>query len=377
MNLNRIIFWEPCLSPHKIDLICQLNKLMTEAEIMICSDQGLPKVREDLGWSIPHETDIKTIVSPSKEIIKELTQKKIHSTVHIFSGTRNHLNLKVGLKELIDIGGSFGIMSEPRVKEGLAGLVRYAHSFISESRMRDKVKFILAIGKHGPPWFKSIGYAEKKIFPFAYFIDPSESSNYEKKLFNSSAKINICFIGRLIKQKGLLDLVRALRLMPNKVTLTIVGSGSLEKLIISLCNKYSIQTNHLGVVPNGKINAILSEMDILVLPSITTDDGWGVVVSEALMMGVAVIVSDKVGSSVVFNETIFGIVFESRNYIALRDAIIKIYDEGLLLESSRKRRMYLARAKLSAKSGAEYLSNILTNVFSDGKYPKSYFNKLK
>jgi len=348
---------------------------MIEVEIIICSDQGLLKEREELGWSIPQESDIKTIVSPTKEVIIGLAHKNIDTTVHIFSGIRNHLNLKIGLNELINVGGSFGILSEPRVKEGFLGLLRYVHSYFSEIKVRDKAKFVLAIGKHGPSWFQSIGYIEKTIFPFAYFINPPEPSFYNKKLLKSSDKINICFIGRLTKDKGVLDLVRALRLMPNKVLLTIVGSGKLEKLIISLCNKYNIQINYLGVIPNSAINSILSNMDILVLPSISTDDGWGVVVSEALMMGVAVIVSNKVGSSVVFNEKIFGKVFVSEDYISLQGKINELKNNGLLLESIKIQRMKLARAKLSAKSGANYLSDILHYVFCEGKCPKPFFYK--
>ena len=375
MNFNRIIFWEPCLSPHKLDLICQLKDLMIEVEIIICSDQGLLKEREELGWSIPQEIDIQTIVSPTKEAIIRLARKNIHTTVHIFSGIRNHFNLKIGLKELINVGGSFGILSEPRVKEGFLGFFRYAHSYFSEIKVRDKAKFVLAIGKHGPSWFKSIGYIEKTIFPFAYFINPPEPSFHNKNLRKSPDRINICFIGRLTKNKGVLDLVRALSLMPNQVSLTIVGSGELKKQIISLCNKYNIQTNYLGVIPNCEINSILSNMDILILPSISTDDGWGVVVSEALMMGVAVIVSNKVGSSVVFNEKIFGKVFVSKDYVSLQGRIIDLKNNGLLLKSSKLKRMKLAREKLSAMSGANYLSHILHYVFCEGKCPKPFFYK--
>ena len=155
-----------------------------------------------------------------------------------------------------------------------------------------------------------------------------------------------------------------------------MGSGKLEKLMLSLCKKYNIHTNYLGVIPNSKINSILSYMDILVLPSISTDDGWGVVVSEALMMGVAVIVSDKVGASVVFNEKIFGRVFISKNYNSLRDKIMELNNEGMLHETCRDQRMRIACAKLSAKSGAKYLSSILRYTFSEGKYPQPFFNKL-
>lgn len=376
MNIRRVIFWEPCLSPHKLDMICQLKSIMTEVEIIICSDRGLPDERKELGWSIPQEIDFKTILSPTKEVIIGLVRQNVDTTVHVFSGVRKHSNLKVGLDEVINVGASYGVLSEPRVKEGFLGLLRYVHSYFTEARIRDTAKFILAIGQHGPYWFKSIGYNERIIFPFAYFVDPVESTRQNNKQLTSSDEINICFVGRLTKMKGVLDLVRALSLIPDKVILTIVGAGELEKKIISLCSKYNIEINYLGVIPNDEISSVLYDMDILVLPSISTDDGWGVVVSEALMMGVAVIVSNKVGSSVVFNEKIFGRVFNSGDYISLRDKIIELYDEGLLLESCRDHRMYLARAKLSAESGAKYLSHILKYIFSEGEYPRFYFNYL-
>ena len=114
---------------------------------------------------------------------------------------------------------------------------------------------------------------------------------------------------------------------------------------------------------------------MLVLPSTSTDDGWGVVVSEALMMGVPVIVSNKVGSSVVLNEKLFGRVFLSGDYVSLKDKIVELSNNGMFNKSIRNQRMKLARAKLSAKSGALYLLHILNFIFHKGKFPKPYFYK--
>ena len=104
-------------------------------------------------------------------------------------------------------------------------------------------------------------------------------------------------------------------------------------------------------------------MDILVLPSISTDDGWGVVVSEALMMGVAVIVSDKVGASVVFNEKNFWKSVYFKNYNSLRDKIMELNNEGMLHETCRDQRMRMAPCKAKRKIGAKYLSSILVYFF--------------
>ncbi|MDP1045310.1 glycosyltransferase, partial [Klebsiella pneumoniae] len=61
-----------------------------------------------------------------------------------------------------------------------------------------------------------------------------------------------------------------------------------------------------GVLPMSDVNCFFRQVDVLVLASTTADDGWGVVVSEALMCGVAVVATATVGASVVLERSLFG-----------------------------------------------------------------------
>ena len=44
------------------------------------------------------------------------------------------------------------------------------YTLIFLKKVRNKAKFVLAIGQHGPSWFKSIGYIDKTIFPLRILL---------------------------------------------------------------------------------------------------------------------------------------------------------------------------------------------------------------
>jgi hypothetical protein len=65
-------------------------------------------------------------------------------------------------------GRPFGVMSGPRLSEGLKGWTRFAQ--LTEGAMRRNADFIFVIGRNGPSWFRAVGYRSDRIFPFAYFL---------------------------------------------------------------------------------------------------------------------------------------------------------------------------------------------------------------
>jgi glycosyltransferase involved in cell wall biosynthesis len=112
----------------------------------------------------------------------------------------------------------------------------------------------------------------------------------------------------------------------------------------------------MGNLQMNEIPKKISDSDCLVLPS--HFDGWGAVVSEALMVGTPVICSDNCGSSVVVRSSKFGYIFQNNNSQDLYLKLKKMINKGKI---SRKKRAMLnkwARC-LGAKSGADYLIKIL------------------
>ena len=100
----------------------------------------------------------------------------------------------------------------------------------------------------------------------------------------------IGYVGRLVEEKGILDLIQASRYLPAH-NLKIVGTGPLLDFLK--------RRNHLEViegVDHAGISDVLRQIDILVLPSRTTAtwaEQFGRVLIEAMAVGTVCVGSDS------------------------------------------------------------------------------------
>jgi glycosyltransferase involved in cell wall biosynthesis len=107
----------------------------------------------------------------------------------------------------------------------------------------------------------------------------------------ASAHPVILFSGKLIPRKRPLDLVAAVKLLPQEVTVIFVGDGSLaEQVRDALDPAAGVVT---GFVNQTMLPAYYHAADVLVLPS--EAETWGLVVNEAMAAGTVPVVSDAVG----------------------------------------------------------------------------------
>ncbi|MHB1593656.1 MAG: glycosyltransferase family 4 protein [Streptosporangiaceae bacterium] len=103
----------------------------------------------------------------------------------------------------------------------------------------------------------------------------------------------VMFCGKLIPRKRPLDLIAAVKLLPQEVTTLFVGGGPMaEQVTASLDPGAGIVT---GFVNQQELAGYYHAADILVLPS--EFETWGMVVNEAMAAGVLPVVSDRVGAA--------------------------------------------------------------------------------
>ena len=101
-------------------------------------------------------------------------------------------------------------------------------------------------------------------------------------------------------------------------------------------------------------------MDCLVLPS--RHDGWGAVVSEALLSGVPAVCSDACGVSGVVECSRVGGVFRSGDARSLAQVLSGVVSKGASPPEARIRLAAWARGCLSGAAGAAYLSEIIAHA---------------
>lgn len=120
------------------------------------------------------------------------------------------------------------------------------------------------------------------------------------------------YFGRLLELKKIDLLIEAFSLMAgSEDTLSIVGDGPmLEKLKkIALRSRANNQIKFLPGVLDADAISVYAQHDVLVLPS--SREVWGMVVAEALVLGLQVIASDAVGAAETFKPFSTFEVFQS------------------------------------------------------------------
>lgn len=113
----------------------------------------------------------------------------------------------------------------------------------------------------------------------------------KSKLYNKP--YNLCFVGRLDKEKGVYNMLNALKKHPNKkmfARLDIVGDSSERKDMEAFAKNVGIPIVFHGALPREQVFKIYKQSHLLLLPS--QSEGFPKVVAEAANFGCVPVVSN-------------------------------------------------------------------------------------
>jgi len=150
-----------------------------------------------------------------------------------------------------------------------------------------------------------------------HFADPKPDS--------AAGPFRIGFVGRLVPEKGVLDLWEAFLPLADQAVLVLIGEGPLREIIqkraIEARGTHRVEIH--GFVPYEQMPLWLKKLDVLVLPSRTTTvwkEQFGHVLAEAMLAGVPVIGSDSGAIPEVIGDA--GLLFPEGDILALREQLV-------------------------------------------------------
>ncbi len=146
---------------------------------------------------------------------------------------------------------------------------------------------VLCLSNQSVKEFISLGIPESKVHRFTYWVDQDKF----KPLSKNASKINlgwknnfvVLFVGRLVAEKGVPELVLAAKSFKPGIKLKIAGSGPL----LEYAKQYS-----LGRIDQKLLPTYYSASDLLIVPSMH-EEGYGRVIIEALSCGLPVIAANR------------------------------------------------------------------------------------
>lgn len=358
MNLY---FWQVIISPHMTELVSKMT--MYGYSVYYIAIQAMSSEREALGWEAIFPHGVEVIIAESTAHLQSIVVNAEPDSIHVVGGVRGNGNLGLAQKLLINRGLRQWIIMETVDDYGLQGFVKRILYRLIFFRFRSILEGVLAIGYRTPKWCAAVGVPKDRIYPFAYFLPETDQS---RQLLRrpTSERFRFIYVGQLVERKRLLLLMEALRdVCVEDIDLYIVGCGPLDeslraKAAFLLPGRY----HWLGRLTMIAARIEIHQADCLVLPS--RHDGWGAVVSEALMCGTPVVCSDTCGAAGVVQLSGYGGVFRSGDQSNLRDTLQQVVAAGKLSPQARVDLVEWSRC-LSAEAGASYLHRIFE--YTDGK----------
>jgi starch synthase len=178
------------------------------------------------------------------------------------------------------------------------------------------------------------------LFAFRSFVEqgiPTEKlrllpygvnvSRFQKVAEPTESQFDILYVGAMSLRKGIQYLVQAYKKIkhPNK-SLTFVGAPSRELIkMLKMRNLWPEDTKVLGHVPQAELKNIMSRSSVLVLPSI--EDGFGMVMAQAMACGSPVIASSNTGGEDLFKDGEEGYIVPIRDVDALAERLQQFADK--------------------------------------------------
>lgn len=164
---------------------------------------------------------------------------------------------------------------------------------------------------------------------------------------NLEERFVLLFVGRLTPNKGIIELIEAMRGVARrnpKVTLVIVGYGPLENYVREKTLEAGKNIRFLGLVDDSTLHELYTIADLHIMPS--WNEPFGVVCAEALSFGTPSIITDTSGCVELIRNGVNGLVIRSRDRQAIEDSILRIS-----LDSELHTKM-----KMAASSTMEHLT---------------------
>ncbi len=167
--------------------------------------------------------------------------------------------------------------------------------------------------------FLEKGIPESKLIHVPYGVDLSSFKQIPKK----DNVFRVVFAGGMTLQKGVHYLLQAFAEL-NLPNSELILLGGLTDEMKPFFKKYQGHYNYLGHVPQGDLHKYYSRGSVFVLPSI--QDGFGMVIIQAMACGLPVIATTNTGGPDIIEEGESGFVIPIRDTEALKEKLTCLYE---------------------------------------------------
>jgi glycosyltransferase involved in cell wall biosynthesis len=184
-------------------------------------------------------------------------------------------------------------------------------------------------------------------------VDLNHYSEKPKKARFARSPVNILFVGRFLKEKGVFELMDAVRKMRSReipFEMHMCGDFDHGNRSSATFDDLASWKNEGLVDWSGRLNDVrgkLEEADVVVLPSYR--EGTPRSLLEALAVGRPLVTTDVPGCRNVVENNVNGLLVESHDPVQLADAMIKLIEDENLREEMGQASRTLAESRFDER----------------------------
>lgn len=284
-------------------------------------EENLPWVSEEEGIKI-YRLPIRNITKRRYPILKK--NKVYKNVIQLFCEehcdfylcqTRFHLTTLEGLK-LARLNGKRAMIFEHgsdhfTVNNSILDYFGEKYEHFLTNKIKKYNVPVYGVSQRCNDWLQHFGIQAAGVFYNA--VDDDAYEKYNNSIYSSEyeGKIIISFAGRLIREKGIRELVSAFTILSEEysdIVLLIAGTGELfDELKVNNKNRDSIKL--LGKLNYDEVMGLYNQSDIFVYPSMFPE-GLPTSILEAGIMKTAVVATDRGGTVEVILNHDYGIIVE-------------------------------------------------------------------
>lgn len=239
--------------------------------------------------------------------------------------------------------------------------------FLWSLRNADKV---LVLTENSKKKLVDLGISSEKIELYSYWVNqeifkPLNKSFCRNKLRMDPKKFTILFVGRMAKEKGVLELIKVAKSL-KEVKIYLIGTGDLSGVVKEKSKKLA-NAKYIGYVDNKKLPLYYSASDLVIVPSQLSEprpvfeEGVPRVIIEAISCGTPVIGTDSGGMKEAIEKEVVGVISKGDSK-SLRKKIVALKNNARLFEQMRSNCRKYALSRFSKKS-----AGVITGTYDDLK----------
>ena len=215
------------------------------------------------------------------------------------------------------------------------------------------------------------GLYKNKMYKWGYFLETIKY-NIEELIEQKekNEKIQIIWVARFLKWKHpeyVIKLAKNLKKQNYKFNIQMLGRGVLEKKIKEQIHKNNLEDviEIVGQVPSNMVTEYMKKANIFIGTS-DSNEGWGVVINEAMNAGCVVIANKKMGSvPFLIKDKENGLIYETFN--EFENSVKYAIDNKEARERLSKNAYLFITEEWTAKIATENLLKLFESILNNNE----------